>query len=143
MNVPPEPEFHEAYGPEQTAQPRRGMSVWMVLLLVLGSPLWLPLTLAAGIVVLALFIAVWAVVFALGVTAASLAVGGVIAIVGSVITAFTAGFTRTVFYIGAGLVLVGVAMLLEELVRPAASGAGALSRWFRRQMGKMGRRNAE
>ncbi len=51
--VPPEAEA--AQEPAQTAEPeqRRGLGAWTIALLILGSPVWLPLLLAGAIVVAA------------------------------------------------------------------------------------------
>ena len=105
----------------------RGMSWWVVLLLILGSPVWLPLGLAAVIVVISL-------VFALVVTVLSVTVGGVGAIVSGVISVFTTGLVRAMFLVGGGLVCVGLAMVLEPVASKVVSGAVLLwkkiSRWI-------------
>ena len=44
---------------------KRGWKAWEILLLVLGSPLWLSLLIAAAAVVLSVFVSLWAVVISL------------------------------------------------------------------------------
>lgn len=59
----------------QKVRPRRALKVWEIILLVLGSPVWLPLLIAAFAVGLSLYVAVWAVVVCLWAAVLCLAVG--------------------------------------------------------------------
>ena len=42
--------------------PKRRLGVWEIVLLVLGSPIWLSLLIAAFAVILSLYISLWAVI---------------------------------------------------------------------------------
>ena len=46
----------------EKVKPKRHLQVWEIILLVLGSPLWLSLLIAAFAVILALFVIIWAVI---------------------------------------------------------------------------------
>ena len=61
-------------------KPSRALRAWEIVLLVLGSPVWLPLLLAAGIIVLAVYIVLWAVIvvlYAADLSFAAATVGGI------------------------------------------------------------------
>jgi uncharacterized membrane protein len=85
------------------------LSAVTIVLLVLGSPVWLPLLIAAVSVVLAIFIVFWSLVASLWVVVVSFGVAGL----ASVATVpFVSGMTHVLMNLGAGLVLVGAAALL-------------------------------
>ena len=93
----------------ETPKKSGGGRVWVIVLLVLGFPVWFPLLLSGFVtvasVVFSLFVALWAadVSFAAG------AVGGV----GSFfVLLFTGQFASAFFALGAGLISGGLAILL-------------------------------
>ena len=93
----------------ETPKKSGGGRVWVIILLVLGFPVWFPLLLSvfvtAASVIFSLFVALWAadVSFAAG------AVGGV----GSFfVLLFTGQFASAFFALGAGLISGGLAILL-------------------------------
>lgn len=105
-------------------QKRRPSAVEIVLL-VLGSPIWLSLLIAAVAVVLSVYISVWAVVISLWAIFASFvgcAFGG---IVGGAFLAFTNGASG-VFLIGAGLFCAGASVLLFHGCKAATKGTAWL-----------------
>ena len=54
-------------------KPHRKLSGWEITLLILGFPLWFPLLIAAGAVLLSVYVAIWAVIISLWATVVSLA----------------------------------------------------------------------
>lgn len=98
--------------PKQSPAPKKKWQVWEIVLLVLGSPVWLSLLIAAFAVVLSLYAVVWSVIITLwsvfgsviACAFAGIAVGIGFATIGNVPTA--------VAMIGAGLVCAGLAILL-------------------------------
>ena len=101
----------------------RNLSAWTIVLLVLGSPVWLPLLIAALVLVLAFFLVIWSLILALWVIVVSFAAGG-IASVASV--PFVIGMTTVLMNLGAGLMLIGAAILLFRPAVVAARQAGRL-----------------
>lgn len=103
------------------ARKPRNLSAGTIVLLVLGSPVWLPLLLAGVILVFALFLVLWALVISLWAVIVAFAVGGL----ASVATVpFVSGMTTALVNLGAGLALVGGAMLLYPAGMAAARMAG-------------------
>lgn len=102
--------------------------VWMIVLLVLGSPVWVPLLLAALIIFLAVYVVIWALAVVLYAVDLSFAAGGVSGIVGSVLWACMGNPVQALLLLGAGLVCVGLAIILFLVSNRAAVGAAKLGK---------------
>ncbi len=91
-------------------KPKSGWTPLAIVLAVVGSPVWVPLLLAAVAVVLAVFVSIWA----LGFAAVAVVLGLVVAVVATPIIAIKAA-TLTLpvglLLLGAGLVLLGLCVL--------------------------------
>lgn len=94
------------------AKPKRSLHTWELVLIVLGSPVWFPLLIAAFSVVFALFavvcsvmMAMWSVVLALGLYA----VAGFVLVLG---LAFQGNALQGLAMLGMGLMSAGFAILL-------------------------------
>ena len=105
------------------AKASRNWSPWEIVLLVLGSPIWLSLLLAAGAVILAVYIVLWSVVLVLYTVDISFALIGVLGIIGSLLYAFVlgGGLPGAMMFVGTGLIFSGLALLL-------ISGSGQITR---------------
>ncbi len=110
---------------ESTAEPvkqRRRLCAWQIVLMILGSPLWLPLVLAAAIIVLAVYIVLWSVIivlYSVDLSLAAVAAGG---IAGAAVLLFSGEFLQAAFMLGAGLVCGGLAVLFFFVCNLAAKG---------------------
>ncbi len=109
-------------------KPNRNLKVWEIVLLVLGSPVWLSLLIAAAAVVLSLYVSLWAVIVSLWAVFASLiacAFAGIAAGIG-----FTFGSNALVgtALIGAGIVCAGLAVLLFIGCNAATKGTLLLTK---------------
>lgn len=88
-------------------KPRR--SVWEIILIVLGFPLWFPLLLSVAIVVLTIYGIVWILISTLFIVSISLALGGAASIFGM----FLAGsIPSALTCLSAGLVCAGLGIAL-------------------------------
>lgn len=94
---------------------KRISAVWWVVLGVLASPVAFPLALVCGILAFTLFVTVWAVAFALLVSAGALVAAGVMLIVVG-ISVIAVDFASAILVIGAGLVITGVMLLIGTLI---------------------------
>ena len=113
--------------PAAKPEPKKRFPWWAIVLLVLGSPIWLSLGIAAAAVVLTVYIVVLALLFSLWCIAVSFTAAG---IAGAVLS-FFAPFTPDTFAIrllscGACLVLVGIGILLLPVCRAASDGFARL-----------------
>ena len=60
---------------KERIKPKRALRAWEIVLLVLGSPLWLSLLIGAFAVLLGVYVSVWSVIVSLWAITASFAVG--------------------------------------------------------------------
>ena len=68
-------------GEDELLVPNRGLRVWVIVLLVLGFPLWGSLLVTAAVVLLCVFLCLFLPAFVLGVMALSLLAGAVLGVV--------------------------------------------------------------
>lgn len=97
---------------QEKVKPKRPIRAWEIVLLVVGSPIWVPLAFAAVLVFLACYVVLWACIVTLYAVDLSLAVGGVACLAGSLLLAPSGNLPARVFLMGAGLACVGLAILL-------------------------------
>lgn len=90
--------------------PKREFRVGEIILLVLGSPIWLPLLLAGIIVCLTLYLTFWIIIMSLYAADLSVLLSGFASIVAAVIR--NNGFMSVLFLSGCGIALIGAAVLL-------------------------------
>lgn len=119
-------------------KPKRQLKAWEIVLLVLGSPLWLSLLIAAAAVVLSLYVVLWAVIVSLWAVFGALAgtaAGGVLAGV-----AFLCGGNPLsgVAVIAAGAVCGGLAIFTfcgcKAATRGVATLTGRLAVWIKNRL---------
>lgn len=116
---------------ESTAKPvrqRRKLCTWQIVLLILGAPLWLPLLLAAAIIVLAVYIVLWSVIVVLYAADLALAAGAVGGIISAAVLSFSGEMLQAGFMLGAGLICGGLAVLLFFVCNLAAKGVILLTK---------------
>lgn len=105
---------------KEQKQQKRGLEPWMIVLLVLGSPLWISLVTAAVSVIFSVYVSIWSVVLVLYTVAVAVGAAAIGCIVGSF---FMIGRTATIAVAwGAALLCVGLAILLFLLGNLAAKG---------------------
>ena len=90
----------------------RTLQAWEIVLLILGSPIWLSLGIAIFSVAFSLYIAVWAIVFSLFVVVLALFVTALALLIASVGFLFTKAFLQSALCLGAAFVIAGVTILL-------------------------------
>ena len=93
-------------------KPDRSLKAWEIVLLILGAPVWLPLILAAVIIILAVYIVLWSVVVVLYAADLSVAAGAVAGIFSAFVFVFTGHIVQAVLIFGAGLFCAGMAVLM-------------------------------
>lgn len=109
-------------------KPSRTFRAWEIILLVLGSPIWLPLVLAAGIILLSLYIVLWSVILVLYAADLCIALGGICGIAGCFLLLFRGLIPSACFLLGAGLICAGLAIALFFLFTLFARAALFLSK---------------
>lgn len=113
---------------KERMKPNRRLKVWEIVLLVLGSPIWLAPGIAAVAVVLSLYILLWAVIVSLWSIFASFvgcALGG---IVGGIVFSVSGNVLIGIAVIGAAIVLVGLSVFAFFGCKAATNGVLLLTK---------------
>ena len=121
-DTPSEGIAHEK--PKRKAPP----NVAVILLLALGSPIWLSLAIAAFAVLLSLYATLWSVIISLWAVFASLAACGVGGALAGVVFAVSGKGAVGLAIIGAGFVLAGLAIFVFFGCRAATEGVIKLTK---------------
>ncbi len=93
-------------------KPNRAFRTWEIILLILGSPIWLSIVLAFAACVLAICISFWAVIVSLFATSFALAVSVVAIVIASFVLLFSKSFAQFAIFLGCAFVICGVCILL-------------------------------
>lgn len=105
---------------KEQKQQKRGLETWMIVLLVLGSPLWILLVASAVSVVFSIYVSLWSVVIVLYAAAVAVGAAAIGCVVGSF---FMIGRTATLVVAwGAAFLCAGLAIMLFLLGNLAAKG---------------------
>jgi len=104
-------------------KPQRALRAWEIVLLVLGSPVWIPLLAAALVVILSIYVVIWSIVVSLYAVDLSLAVSTVACVAAAVPYAEGGNTAAGVFMLGGALILAGLAIFLFLVCNQTAKGA--------------------
>ena len=110
--------------------PKKHVKTWEIVLLVVGSPIWLSLLLAAFAVMLSLYASLWSVVISLWAVFGSLigcAFGGVVA---GIVIACSANALSGTAMLAAGIVCVGLSIFMFYGCKAATKGTLILAKKF-------------
>ncbi len=107
----------------------RKFRAWEIVLLVLGSPLWIALLAAVFAVILAFLVVLWAAIVCVWAVFASLAASAFGVLVGGVVFAATGNGIISVAMLGAAMVCAGLAVFAFFGCNAATKGAAFLSKW--------------
>lgn len=113
---------------KEKIKPKRKMKAWEIVLLVLGSPIWLSLLAAALVVIIAVYIVIWSVIISLWAIFASLiscAVGGTVA---GIIFTCTGNLLPGIAMMGASIFCAGLSIFAFFGCREATGGAAWLTK---------------
>lgn len=121
------------------------LGAWAIILIILGSPIWLSIGLSLFAVALSLYISLWAVVVSLWVTFAAVLASGFGGILAGGLLIYAKKGLTGLFLIGCGLACLGVAILLYFLCELATKGTVALLKMpvlaLKRRIAKRGEGN--
>ncbi len=109
---------------------KRGASGWVIALLILGAPLWLPLLIAVLAVLFALFVSLWAVVIALWAAVGAIILTAGVAIVAGVVELVRVHLPLGLVLLGGGLACLGLCALLFLLMKLITVGTVKLCKWI-------------
>lgn len=122
----------------QKMRPKRALTAWEIVLIAVGSPVWLPLLITAFAVVFSVYVSLWAVAFALWavvIADAAAAIGAV----GTALSAFLEGNAAAgLLSLGLACLAAGSAILLHFATVAATKGLVRvmmlLTMWMKRRL---------
>ncbi len=112
---------------KEKVRPKHKLRVWEILLIVIGSPLWLSLALAALAVLLAVYIVLWTLVLVLWVVVIALGVCAVAGLPASVMAFVHSSAPMGLALLGASMILAALCIFFSVLSAMASKGASRLS----------------
>lgn len=115
-------------------KPKRQLAGWEILLLVLGSPLWLPLVLTGLILLLTAYLLIWVAVLVLWTLELSFAAVAVAGLVGFVQRLVTGGLADALYLLGFGLAGAGLVILFSNVCTGGTRGSLKLGQKLLRRM---------
>lgn len=113
---------------KEKVKPKRSLKAWEIVLLVLGSPIWFSLLLAAVILLLSVYIVLWSVVIVLYSVMVTFGAGTVAGLLGMLPLVVSGNIAQGLLFLGAGLICAGLAVLTFHLSNAAAKGVAILGK---------------
>ena len=113
---------------KEKIKPNRKMKVWEIILLVLGSPVWLPLLLAVLILLLAVYIVIWAVIVSLWAMDVSVGASALAGAISGALFITEGNVLSGVAMIGAGIFCAGLSIFMFHGCKVATDGAVRLTK---------------
>lgn len=113
---------------KERIKPKRELKAWEIVLLVLGSPIWFSLAVAAFAVMLSLYAVLWSLIISAWAAFASFAACGVCGMVAGGAFALGGNGLTGIAMVGAGLVCTGLAILLLFGCKVATKGCVLLTK---------------
>lgn len=111
----------------ERVRPKRKMRGWEIVLLVLGSPIWLSLLVALYAVIFSVFVALWSVIVALWAVFVSFIACAVAGLAAGAVLCFRGFIFQGIVFFCAGCVLIGLAIYMYFACKAATKGMAKLS----------------
>ena len=126
---------------KERVKPKRRLKAWEIILLVLGSPVWLSLLISAFAVIFSVYVSLWAVIVSLWGVFVSLAAVALGCLAGSIVFVCNGDALSGLALLAGGLVCCGLSIFLfygcaaatKGLVKLAAKTAGRIKKALARK----------
>lgn len=102
---------------KEKIKPKHKLRAWEIVLLALGSPIWLSLAAVAFVVILALYVVLWAVEICVYAANVIFFAGGACGIALMVVYFMQGNVGGAIFVLGAGILCVGLGLLMMWVCR--------------------------
>ncbi len=109
-------------------RPKRKMRAWEIVLLALGSPIWLSLLISAFAVLLSVYVVIWSVIVSLWAVDLALLVSSAAGVLAGVVLICKGSVLTGLAAIGAGLMCLGLSIFLFYGCLVATKGAVMLTK---------------
>ena len=107
---------------KERIKPKRRLSVGEIILLALGSPIWLSLGIAAVSVICSLYISLWAVIISLWAVFVSIAAGAIAGLLACVVFVAGGNGASGVAMLAAGIICAGLSIFMFYGCKAATNG---------------------
>lgn len=111
----------------ERVKPKRRLNALGIVLIVVGSPIWLALAAALLAVVIAVYAVLWCAIIAVWTVELALMVSGLASVAAGIFGCFSGRVSLGIFLAGVGLILLGLAVLFCFAVLGATKGTVYLS----------------
>ena len=101
---------------------KQGLRVWEIILLVLGSPIWLSLLIAVFAVIFSAYIVFWSLIISLWAVEVSFLVSAFASVIMGIVFAFKGNGAFGIALVSAGILLAGLSVFLFFGCREASRG---------------------
>ena len=113
---------------KEKMKPKRQLKAWEIVLLVLGFPLWFPLSIVAFVLVLVFYIVLWVLVICLWVIELALWACALAGVAAGVLYMARGNVGFSIMLFGAGLFLAGLSIFLFFACKAATVGTAKLAK---------------
>ncbi|MBO4468618.1 MAG: DUF1700 domain-containing protein [Clostridia bacterium] len=113
---------------KERIKPKRRLKTWEIVLIVLGSPVWLPLIISAFAVILFVYISIWAIIVLLWAVFVSIVASSAASIFAGIFFIATGHSLAGIATVGAGLFLAGLSIFTFFGCRAAVKGILCLTK---------------
>ncbi len=113
---------------KETVKPKRALKAWEIVLLILTSPVWVSLLIAAFVIVISVYIVIWSLLISLWAIELAFALGAVYMAVYAVVFITQSRMLQSAAYFGASIALVGISILMFFVCKKASKGTIMLTK---------------
>ena len=110
--------------------PKRRLFVWEIILIVLGSPIWVSLALAAASVIFSVFVSLWSCILAIWACGLSFAVCGVAGVLLCGVQLWLGAIGQGFLLLGCGVAAAGLSIVWYDLSLWLTRLLWRFNRWF-------------
>ena len=122
---------------KEKIRPKRSLKAWEIILIVLGFPLWFPLSIVAFVLVLVFYIVLWVLVLCLWVIELAFGACSLAGLVGGIVYIAQGNVGFGIVLIGAGLTLAGLCIFLFAGCKAATVGTARFAKVIVRGIKKL------
>ena len=113
---------------KERIKPKRRLRAWEIVLLILGSPIWLSMGIAVAATIFAIYAVLWSVIAALWAVFCAFVVCAVASVPGCIVIALRSGGAAGLAVISAGIVCAGLSIFMFFGCREATRGTIMLTK---------------
>ena len=112
----------------ESVRPKRQLAGWEIALLVIGSPVWFSLIIAALAIMFSVYVVIWSVIFSLWAVDLAFCASSVACVIAGLVMIVRGGGSAGLLLIGAGFILGGMSVFLFFGCLAATKGAAVLTK---------------